>query len=95
MVAHPALLESWIFTHAPKRKEPETPILSLKATLLRARNPGSSMDSKMEVRRLLGLAALTVIYLCVGAAVFNAIEGRNEMKRKENLEVHIDNFLGE
>ncbi|XP_076464571.1 potassium channel subfamily K member 4-like [Babylonia areolata] len=48
----------------------------------------------MESRRLLALTALMVVYLCVGAALFNALEASNEMARKVDLENDIDRFLG-
>ncbi|XP_076442839.1 potassium channel, subfamily K, member 16-like [Babylonia areolata] len=48
----------------------------------------------MERRRLLMLTVLMVVYLCIGAAVFNALEANNEKERKNDLERDIDRFLG-
>ncbi|XP_070179577.1 potassium channel subfamily K member 10-like isoform X2 [Littorina saxatilis] len=48
----------------------------------------------MEPRRLLVLVGVMVIYLCVGAAVFNALEASNERARKDDLDKDINAFLG-
>ena len=48
---------------------------------------------RMEPRHLLILTCAMVAYLCIGAAVFNALEARNERARKEELENDIDGFL--
>ncbi|KAK7505442.1 hypothetical protein BaRGS_00003187 [Batillaria attramentaria] len=48
----------------------------------------------MEPRRLLFLALVMVVYLCVGAAIFNALEADAERDRKEELEAQINEFIG-
>ncbi|XP_025105276.1 potassium channel subfamily K member 2-like isoform X2 [Pomacea canaliculata] len=47
----------------------------------------------METRRLLVLLAVMTVYLCVGAAVFNALEAGDERGRKDELERSISWFI--
>ena len=56
---------------------------------------GAVGPMRMEPRHLVVLMCVMVVYLCVGAAVFNALEARNERTRKEELERDIDGFLCE
>lgn len=48
----------------------------------------------MESQRLVLLAVAMVVYLCVGAAVFTALEAGPERDRKETLETKINQFIG-
>lgn len=40
------------------------------------------------------LSVVAVIYLCVGAVVFQKIEGQPEIDRRNNLKAQINKFLG-
>ena len=48
----------------------------------------------MPWKRLLPLCAVVAIYLCLGALVFQFIEGDPEINRRQELKVLISNFVG-
>lgn len=55
-----------------------------------------SMESTvMPWKRLLPLTAVVAIYLCLGALVFQLLEGGPETQRRKNLEMYIRRFISE
>ena len=103
----PALPSTWSPSKLPQHKTsksmskassvsgdtwlPKTDTDSSDGSLPSLEGSGGGMDTK----RLLLLIVVMIGYLCVGAAIFNALEGPNEKNRKEILEREIDKFLGE
>lgn len=53
------------------------------------------MANGLTMKIVFPLAIILVVYLCVGAVIFSAIEEEEEMKRREHIEQYINTFLGE
>ncbi|KAL5008831.1 hypothetical protein ScPMuIL_014412 [Solemya velum] len=51
------------------------------------------MSNRLTLKIVLPLAIVLVVYLCVGAVVFSAIEEEDEMERRKHIEHYINTFL--
>ncbi|KAH3799837.1 hypothetical protein DPMN_153453, partial [Dreissena polymorpha] len=51
------------------------------------------MDTAMSWKRLLPLMIVVTVYLCLGALVFQFIEGKPELQRREDLRNLIRTFI--
>lgn len=55
---------------------------------------GESENEGPGGKRMAVLLLCAVAYLCIGAAVFQQIEGQPEIKRRHDLKALIQDFLG-